>query len=225
MAYSCHPDREEGAVKDLHKGETCLIIGNGPSLRDIPLSLLNKYPSFGTNRIYLLDGFTPTYYACINPLVLDQSIEQIEAMNATKFVRFTHAPKITGSYALFSAYIPLFSKDPLKYVFEGHTVTYVCMQLAYWMGFTTALLVGVDHRFKFDGKPNEQVTAHGEDPNHFSPEYFGNGVTWNNPDLKNSEKAYRMAKLNYEKDGRKIINLTPDTALDIFDREDWQSWI
>ena len=40
-------------MKNSRKGETCLIIGNGPSLANIPLKFLKKYASFGTNRIYL----------------------------------------------------------------------------------------------------------------------------------------------------------------------------
>ena len=43
----------EAAVKELrdtHKGETCLVVGNGPSLKKIPKDFLKKYPTFGTNR-------------------------------------------------------------------------------------------------------------------------------------------------------------------------------
>ena len=67
--------------KDKHKGERCFILGNGPGLKDIDLGKL-EYPTFGTNRIYL-SGYTPDYYACVNPLVLDQfgnDIEEVEAM-------------------------------------------------------------------------------------------------------------------------------------------------
>jgi len=211
-------------MKNIHAGETCLIIGNGPSLKDIPLSFLNRYPSFGTNRIYLLDGFTPTYYASVNPLVIEQSLAEINDLDCTKFVRMDYGQKITGSYPLISAKVPMFSKDPLKCVYEGFTVTYVCMQLAFWMGFTTALLVGVDHRFTFEGKPNQEMISRGEDVNHFHKDYFGEGVIWNNPDLHRSEMAYRMAKLNFEKDGRTIINITPGSALDVYERGDWQKW-
>jgi len=212
-------------LKDLHAGKTCLVIGNGPSLRDIPPEFLGRYPTFGTNRIYLLDGFTPTYYASVNPLVIEQSLAEINAMDCTKFIRASMADKITGAYPLYSSYVPMFSRDPLKCVFEGHTVTYVCLQLAHWMGFKTVLLVGVDHRFDYKGAPNQQVTADQPDVNHFSPDYFGPGVVWNNPDLRNSEKAYHMARLNYELTGRRIINITPGTALDVFEKGNWQEWL
>ena len=59
-------------MKNRHKGETALVIGNGPSLSDMPLGFLTMYHSFGTNRIYLLDGFMPDYYVAVNNLVIEQ---------------------------------------------------------------------------------------------------------------------------------------------------------
>ena len=176
-------------MKDKHLGETCIIVGNGPSLNDIPLELLNKYPTFGTNRIYLLDDFTPTYYASVNPLVIEQSVGEINALESeSKFIRAQLAHLIDGAYPLRNAQAWTFSRDPLTYIFEGYTVTYVCMQLAFWMGFETVLLVGVDHYFKANGQPNEEQVMKGKDPNHFSPEYF-KGAKWNLPDLESSERS------------------------------------
>ena len=205
--------------------KTCIIVGNGPSLNDIPLELLNKYPTFGTNRIYLLEGFTPTYYVSVNPLVIEQSIDEINALQAEeKYIRANLAHLIPGSYPLHNAQAWTFSRDPLTYIFEGFTVTYVCMQLAFWMGFETVLLVGVDHYFKVKGNPNEQQKMKGDDPNHFTPEYF-KGADWNLPDLANSERSYNIAKRVYEKAGRRIINLTTKTALDIFPKGDYREWL
>lgn len=206
-------------MKDRHAAQTCLIIGNGVSLRDVPLEFLRKYPSFGTNRIFLLKGFTPTYYVAINPLVVSQNIEQIKRINSVnKFIRKDQSRKIPGAIPLTSVYFLTFSKSPDKYVYEGYTVTYVCMQLAYWMGFTKALLVGIDHRYSFIGKPNKKVIANSEDVNHFDKTYFSDGMQWNNPDLENSEESYRLARGVFEKAGRSIINLTEGTALDVFEK-------
>ncbi len=40
--------------RSIHKGEDCFILGNGPSLNKIDLSLLKNYHIFGLNKIYLL---------------------------------------------------------------------------------------------------------------------------------------------------------------------------
>ena len=209
-----------------HLGETCIIIGNGPSLNDIPLELLNTYPTFGTNRIYLMENFTPSYYVSVNPLVIEQSIEEINKLQAfAKFIRHTHADKIEGAHPLRSGGFWTFSKEPDNYIFEGFTVTYVCMQLAFWMGFQTVLLVGVDHNFIVDGQPNEEQVSKGKDKNHFSEQYFDKGTVWNLPDLGSSERAYNIAKRVFEKDGRAIINLTTKTMLDVFRRDDYHNWL
>ena len=205
---------------NLHQGETCLVIGNGKSLADETNEFLCSYPSFGTNRIYL-KNFVPTYYVCINELVADQYKDDIGHLGTVKFV--TEKVKIPGyieQIPLHSFYTMAFSHEPWKGVNEGNTVTYVCLQLAYWMGFSTVLLVGVDHSYKFEGSPHEQLIAKGADPNHFDPNYFSDNKVWNAPDLEGSERAYMIAKRVFEEDGRRIINITPGSALDVFEKEE-----
>lgn len=206
--------------------ETCLVIGNGPSLNDIPFTFLHKYPSFGTNRIYLLNGFTPDYYVCVNPLVLEQFLLEIAAIPArAKFIAESFAGQVPGSCPLHSVSAPIFSTEPDKRVYEGHTVTYVCLQLAFWLGFKQVLLVGVDHNYAFEGKPNEEHTMplEGADPNHFASDYF-QGVKWNNPDLVRSERAYAMARTVFSAYNRRIVNCTTRTKLEVFDRGDWHDY-
>jgi hypothetical protein len=206
---------------NLHKGETCLVIGNGKSLAEETNYFLSSYPSFGTNRIYLKDGFVPNYYVCINELVARQYKEDIECLDTVKFV--TDKVEIGGlvrQIPLHSGYLMAPSKEPGKIIYEGNTVTYVCLQLAYWMGFSTVLLVGVDHSYKFAGAPHQELVAAGADPNHFDPGYFSDNKTWNAPDLEGSEKAYRIAKRVFEQDGRAIINITKGSALDVFEKDE-----
>ena len=209
-----------------HKDETALVIGNGPSLNDIPLDFLGKYPSFGTNKIYLLDDFKPNYYVAVNPLVIEQAGNTIRKIDYdAKFIGAHYTMHLVeDALPLYSTVIPLFSREPEKWIYEGYTVTYVCLQLAYFMGFSTVLLVGVDHCYEFEGFPNKVGIAWGEDKNHFHPDYFSGGQKWNNPDLERSERAYSMAKTVYEYDGRKIVNLTPFTALDVFEKGDIAEW-
>jgi len=207
-----------------HMGETGLIIGNGPSLNEIPLDFLKSYPSFGSNRIYL--KFEPDYYASVNPLVVSQYCHEIDKIKSVKFISETQGVHwmIQDCLSLRSNGMAIFSFWPDKWIYEGHTVTYVLMQLAYYMGFKRILLVGVDHRFTYDGAPNEQRKMEGADPNHFDPNYFA-GAQWNNPDLEMSAKAYRMAQVAYTNNNREIINITPGSALDIFPKQDWRTWI
>lgn len=213
-----------------HLGETCLIIGNGPSLKGMPNLFLKKYASFGTNRIYL--KFVPDYYVAVNPLVVEQNKADIRMIRSrAKFVREgmgvfdpEDTMHMSPIYELHSMGIPMFSFNPCAYVYEGFTVTFVAMQLAFFMGFKTILLAGVDHRYIYDGQPNEQHVLQGDDPNHFDPNYF-KGMQWHNPDLENSEAAYLIAKEAFDKNGVRCINLTEGTALDVFEKGSAAKWL
>lgn len=207
--------------KDKHAGETGLVIGNGPSLKTVSLDFLIKYPSFGTNGIYRLQGFTPTYYTAVNPLVIQQ-FGGIKDLKCQKFLAERFAWEF-DALPLHSAGIPVFSKQPDDWIYEGHTVTFVALQIAYYMGFSTVLLVGVDHKFTYEGRPNQQLYMAGDDPNHFDPDYF-KGKAWNAPDLERSAQAYRLARAVYEADGRRIINLTEPTEEPIFERGNLHDW-
>ena len=215
--------------KDLHNkhlNETGIVIGNGPSLKDIPVWYLEKYPSFGTNKIFLLDGFRPTYYVAVNPLVIEQVVNQVKSDDYDAMFVTEHYTKhlLTDALPLRSSVMPSFSRNSEEWIYEGYTVTYVCLQLAYYMGFDTILLVGCDHSYEFEGSPNELKLAWGEDVNHFHPEYFSNGNKWHNPDLEQSERAYKMAKTVFEADDRQIVNLTTKTELNVFEKGDWREW-
>ena len=155
---------------------------------------------------------------------MEQFADEIDAVNCdAKFIRAEYACRIYESIPLWSIYNKSFSFVPLKGLWEGFTVTYVCLQLAYWMGFETVLLVGVDHRYEYDGEPNEERVLQGDDPNHFHPDYF-KGMKWHNPDLARSEDAYNLARIAFQAAGRRIINLTPNTGENAFEKgrlEDW----
>jgi len=223
-------------LKDSHKGETCIVIGNGPSLKEIPVEFLQKHSSFGTNRIYAirhLEGFYPTYYCSVNPLVLNQFGAGMIQKYKGRVRRFFLAANYLRGNPIKEqpAVVPIqsladrkFFPDPTLGLYEGHTVTFVCLQIAYWMGFSMILLVGVDHRYSFEGNPNQELVAQGPDKNHADESYFSDGTKWHAPDLEKSAEAYQMARGAFEADGRRIINLTPNSALDVFERDSWTNW-
>jgi hypothetical protein len=115
-----------------------------------------------------------------------------------------------------------FSHNIAQGVHEGWTVTYVALQIAYYLGFKEVVIIGLDHRYEYTGAPNEARTLHGPDPNHFSPDYFGHGQAWDNPDLAHSEESYRIARDEFEKEGRCIIDATLDGACTIFEKADYR---
>jgi len=215
--------------RDTHVGERCFIVGNGPSLRSTDLSKLDGEFTFGMNRIYLAFdeyNFKTSCLVSVNDLVLEQCHEDIEVLPLPKFVTwrarkyFQPSPEILfldTDYTLPED----FNGDATGRLFEGFTVTYVCLQLAYFMGFSEAILIGVDHNFVTKGPANTMVTSEGDDPNHFAPNYFGKGFRWQLPDLEGSERAYHMAHHAYQADGRRILDATVGGKLMVFPKADF----
>jgi len=218
------------SFQNKHQGERCFILGNGPSLKHTDLSLLRNEITFGVNRIYLIFpeiGFPTSYYLAINTLVIEQCADEIMTLDVPRFVSWRGRKWLRRDPVIM--YIdtdytppPTFSPDVSGRVYEGSTVTYVALQLAYFMGFEEVILVGVDHNFVTKGKPNVTVVSDGEDPNHFSKEYFGRGFRWQLPDLEASEQAYRMALEAYEASGRRVLDATIDGKLDIFPKVNYK---
>ncbi len=208
--------------RNIHRGRRCVIIGNGPSLLDTDLGLLRHEFTFGLNRIYLMYdelGFQTTYHVVVNQLVVEQCADDYLRLRSPLFTTTLNRDYLEGSRNV--AYLtplggPRFVRNVAHGVWEGGTVTYVAMQLAYYMGFNEVVLVGVDHRFATKGPANTAVVSTEPDRNHFDPRYFGPGFKWQLPDLKTSEIAYGLAKRTYESNGRSIVDATVDGALQIF---------
>lgn len=221
--------------QNIHRGERCFIIGNGPSLRSMDLELLNSEYSFGLNRIYLLAdqmNFAPTYLVSINALVLEQFSDEIAELSMPKFLnwnlrkQFPPEDESTNFINLSLRIGDRFQKEILSPISSGGTVTYVAMQLAYWMGFKEVILIGVDHRFVDQGIPNKtEIRSSETDQNHFHPNYFPKGSRWQLPDLQRSELAYRIARETFEGDGRRIVDATVGGKLTVFDKVDFETVI
>jgi hypothetical protein len=230
-----HPWRRESIrrlepLKDVHRGERCFIIGNGPSLKRTDLTKLDVEYSFGMNRIYLLFpelGFPTSYYVSVNDLVIEQCGREIQALTTPKFLSWrarAHISPAPGVIYLYTTYTGAkFAKDARARLWEGATVTYVALQLAYHMGFSPVVLIGVDHSFQAVGSPNQTVVSEGEDLDHFHPAYFGKGFRWQLPDLDTSEIAYRMARQAFEADGRLVLDATVGGKLQVFPKADYDS--
>jgi len=251
-AAAFHPLRRDTiaglkALKDTHRGERCFVIGNGPSLRQTDLTKLRGEATFGVNRIYLAFpemGFPTSYYVCMNDLVIEQCAADIQALSMPKFIAWrsrrwlansprnvgVNNPRSVGDkgenlYFLYTSYTgPKFGgADITGRLWEGATVTNITLQVAYYLGFKQVILIGVDHNYTTQGKPNSTVVSQGADPNHFNPNYFGKDFRWQLPDLDTSERGYAMARQAYEAAGRQVLDATVGGKLQIFPKVDYTS--
>ncbi len=228
--------RRLASFKNQHAGERCFIIGNGPSLNNTDLFRLKNEYTFGMNRIYLLFpelGFTTTYFLSINDLVIEQCAQDIRALPIPKFLSWHSRHLIPPNHErslpaetifLHTTYTgPKFARDVRGRLWEGATVTYVALQLAFHMGFDQVILIGVDHNFATQGEPNTTIVSAGDDPDHFHPRYFGKGFRWQLPDLDTSEIAYRMADQAFRQAGRQVVDATIGGKLSVFPKLDYNA--
>jgi hypothetical protein len=234
-----HPWRKESikrlsALKDVHKGKRAFIIGNGPSLKQTDLSKLKNEITFCMNRFYLAFpelGFNATYLCVTNDLVVEQFVDDINALPISKFIAWrSHRhfkPQLpihqlpTFVYTSYTG--PRFAADVRGRVWEGATVTNLALQVAFFMGIEQAILIGVDHNFTSKGDANKMVVSQGDDPNHFMPNYFGKGVKWQLPDLDTSEIGYAFARDAYQKAGREVLDATVGGKLTIFPKVEYKA--
>jgi len=226
-----------------YKGKRrCFIIGNGPSLNHTDLTKLRDEVVFGVNGLFLkFDemGFHPTFYVVEDHLVAEDRAAAINAIDGPlKLFPFNLAYCLDeGPNTLFFNHRPRpslerfeFSTDASRITYTGCTVTYTCMQLAFYLGFAEIYLVGVDASYEIP-KTLERTDHYGvsvldmpgDDPNHFHPDYFGKGYRWHDPQVDKMIAAYEEARRVTEARGVKIRNATIGGKLEVFERVAYES--
>ncbi|MFK7934379.1 MAG: hypothetical protein AB8G22_12780, partial [Saprospiraceae bacterium] len=158
----------------------------------------------------------------MDELVIEQCYNEFQQQDCPVFVSHTASdgliPHKDDIYRLYAENTWSFYDDITQPIHNGYTVTFVAMQMAYFMGFKRVFLIGVDHSFKQSiGKQNQTETLDDDDANHFDPNYF-KGMKWNLADVYGNEVSYHLANYHYLRDDREIYNATVGGKLDIFPR-------
>ena len=210
------------AFQNMHQGEDCFIIGNGPSLNKMDLSPLANYHTFGLNKIYLIFekvDLNLSYLVSVNGFVIEQSREKFAELGIPTFLSYTDSVGVVEDHPHIHRLHTLntwsFYEDISQPICAGNTVTYVAMQIAYYMGFKRVFLIGVDHSFKQQGNPHDVQVYEGADENHFHPDYF-KGMQWQLADVYGSEVSYHLANYHFIKDDRQIFDATVGGQLQVF---------
>lgn len=202
-----------------HKGQTCLIVGLAPNLSLTPPQWFN-YPSFGVNTIYKQTEFTPTYFVGVDERLRLEDGENIvkaypdvpkffprpdwDELQGENIVRFAHRQ---GGSLYIGGQMPNQKEALTKWGINYKRVMEAVLQIAWYMGFETMLMIGVQH------KPNE------------SRHHFW-GV-----DAKEQEQPQDFWFEGYRDcvrmmNGVKVLNISEDTYVpaDVLPRGDWRDW-
>lgn len=207
-------------LRNKELGNKAVILCNGPSLNKVKFEDLTNIKTFGLNKINLLfdnNNFRPDYIISVNGHVIEQNSEFYNATAIPLFLEGKVAKKSgvhnRNNVTFLNTGGQGFAQDCSVTIPEGHTVTYVALQLAFHFGFTKVALVGCDHYFsQASGEANSIVRMESDDENHFDPRYFRN-QNWQLPDIIESEISYLRAKKAYQEAGRELFNCTEGGAL------------
>lgn len=240
--YLTKNEKALASLKNKYKGHRCFIIGNGPSLNKLDLTKLKDEYTFGVNAIYLNYDkmkFHPTFYVIEDYLVAEDRAEEINKYLSPQ-VKFygtyldyvlkkdknTLLMNVIRNYEA-PKFQPLFSENCTRYLGVGGSVTFICLQLAFYMGFDEVYMIGFDHSYKVPEEANvinnPVIKSIQDDVNHFSPDYFGKGYRWHDPRVDRMEAGFKKAREIYEKNNKNIYNATVEGHLEVFTRVNFET--
>ena len=231
------------ALRNKYKNKRCFVIGNGPSLKKMDLSVLRNEITIGCNGIYR--AFTE--WGFHTNFLLFEDIEQTElrrrdiskikgpiklaaiynayAFKADENTLFFNSPRLINNTYYWTEIYPQFSKDFAAVAHLGGSVTYLMIQLAYHLGCSPVYIIGLDHNYGELPKlfPPGKIIITEENIHlvhglHFDNKYYKIGDQIGVPWVREQEQAFRKAHEEFEREGRRIVNAGVDSKLDIFEK-------
>lgn len=223
-------------MHNLHRGQRCFLIGNGPSLDRMDLQLLREEYTVGCNRIYILFpelDFTTNYYVATDPGLLRHYGSEIARLSMPKFLSARGRgclPEDAQTFWITEHPRLRFPADPLSGLYVGRTVLTVALQLTYYMGFQQVILIGADHRFELSARQDAASMLEDHNRNHFGKQYMTADFPFEYvaPDvmawrMRWWEATYLLIREAYQADGREILDATVDGDLTIFPKISYAS--
>jgi hypothetical protein len=230
-----------------HRGKSCWVIGNGPSLNQTNVMALNQEVTFVVNGFVLheeFEKFKPTFYVATNPRLMHSEFLKYDVMprlQKTGTICFLNleAKKRIGHpfrevYYLLSTEHPLILDGGYNLDITGlllgtrvSTIIQAVIPIAVYMGFTTIFLVGCDSDYgSFDHE-----SAHfykGRIPpslwklighaQKLYPDYYEHLEQSRKEYRANSRNEYDLTSEYMEDLGVKIYNCTVGGKLETFPR-------
>ena len=220
-----------------HEGETGLVVANGPSLADVPIEFLKSYVTLGCNRItHMTPEFVPNYYSCLGLNQVNEA-EKRETIYPTvehpdcwaafinrlviHLIPYDNVYSILGGAFYNMTNTRVFSYDPLHITGLGATMTFVLLQIAFYMGMNPVLIVGLDHNYPKGTK------KHFYDDSEFPDFETAPGSVYEDDSevwQKHATAMLSLAQEVYIEHDREIINLTGESQCTVFRKEAISKW-
>lgn len=221
--------------------DTCVVVGNGPSLDDVPAELFEKYPTFGANMVW--KRFHPDVYFISGADQLAGVWGRQKTKAALEAARYGFLNIYAGNISTFWKPVqeldhvyPISSMDyegnepverqvRLKWSYDiserfgiANTVLYIALQAALYMGFKRALMVGIDHDYT-TGKGKHFFTGRGLTPDEDTPK--GGQFEWGSM----ANIAFKIAARVFTGMGGEVLNLTPNSKATGLKRGKLDDWL
>lgn len=218
--------------KDIHKGQRCFIVATGPSLTIEDVNKLKGEICWTCNSgINLLDktDWRPDYYAIADGTVFQRIKDNL---NPKEFKAAFYNHKDIKWFGNNIYPLPVWvslvmdaetrkviprswrkkrmSLDISRKVFMGGNITYVILQICFYMGFKEIYLLGCDCNYK-NMTIHSELTRYKNDNQLFeNADYIGWSMI----------QDHKCAKKMADKLGIKIFNATRGGQLDVYPRVD-----
>ncbi|WP_309398967.1 hypothetical protein [Cerasicoccus maritimus] len=221
------------------RGKRCFLLGCGPSLNKVDLSKLKGEIVMGVNGVALIEGLKLDYFVTVSNFFWKSHPEALRGLTCQRFIPYflreyleSDSPTVwlntvaDREYRLLDVEKPWqFSYLPDRYIFLGGTVIFVCLQILYYLGFDEVVILGLDHDYGLDlnktGKRGKYVDS-GSLSMHFRKDYYRKGEQVH-IDMHGMERAYQLSEEAFRESGRRILNASPGTKLDTFQKVDYNT--
>lgn len=165
--------RKNRSIRKIHQDERCFIVGGGPSVADIDLSLLGNEYTFALNEFDKNPDYNklrPKFHAICDSAyytegeaeywparfrIKDKTVPHSTMMclnlGAKNFVEKyglfkNHRVYYFGTQGIFTNKLP-FNIELDRYVPQPKNSVLMCLMIASWMGFKKIYLLGCEHNF------------------------------------------------------------------------------
>ncbi|MCH5252491.1 MAG: DUF115 domain-containing protein [Lachnospiraceae bacterium] len=141
-------------LRDIHKGERCFLIGNGPSLTGEDLHLLKDEYTFGTNMVYKIFDKTdwrPTFHCVSDTIYASKLGSELSDMVKAPLFTTERTYRRMKKKPVDTTYVHTIQSERYRvkgniqsYCMVKATVLSLAAEMAFHMGFREIYLLGVD---------------------------------------------------------------------------------
>lgn len=225
-----------------NKGKTCIICGNGPSLKKVDTKLLKNNFVITVNNIYknksLFESLDTDCHIIIDPsFIIDQEkfkevIKEVSSSKRRFLVTLSDAIKIDMDYneknlqPIFLYTHKYFTNrndiiDLRRNIYTLENVVHAALLVAIYMQFDKIVLLGCEMTSFYENlvfnATGEKICLHAHDNSITKLEKYDNSYMLSSYG-RTLEGFKHLAKIAQSK-GITIINCTPDGILDMFERK------